>query len=46
MIIATPQRNSRQSYGGSFGGGSLVSPKGVYDGIGGYEGGSCVNIVD
>ena len=40
------QRNSRQSYGGSFGGGSLTSPHGVYDGSGGCEGGSCVNIID
>ena len=40
------QRNSRQSYGGSFGGGSLSSPHGVYDGSGGCEGGSCVNIID
>ena len=40
------QRNSQQGYGGSFGGDSLFSPKGVYDGSGGCEGGSCVNIID
>ena len=40
------QRNSQQGYGGSFGGGSLVSPHGVFDGSGGCEGGSCVNIID
>jgi hypothetical protein len=40
------QRASQQSYGGSFGGGSMVSPNGVYDGSGGCEGGSCVNIID
>ncbi len=39
-------RRSRNNYGGSFGGGSLVSPHGVYDGSGGCEGGSCVNIID
>ena len=28
------------------GGGSYVSPRGVYDASGGCEGGSCVNILD
>lgn len=32
--------------GGSWGGGSNVSPRGVYDPTGGCEGGSCVNIID
>ena len=32
--------------GGSWGGGSYVSPRGVYDPSGGCEGGSCVNIID
>lgn len=40
------QRYGGQSNGGSFGGGSLTSPHGVYDGSGGCEGGSCVNIID
>ena len=31
---------------GSWGGGSYVSPRGVYDSTGGCEGGSCVNIID
>lgn len=38
--------DGRRSYGGSWGGGSYVSPRGVYDGSGGCEGGSCVNIID
>ena len=42
----TYQDAQRNSQGGSFGGGSLVSPHGVYDGSGGCEGGSCVNIID
>lgn len=40
------QRNNQQSYGGSFGGHSLAGPNGVYEGSGGCEGGSCVNIID
>jgi hypothetical protein len=36
----------RESYGGAWGGGSYVSPRGVYDASGGCEGGSCVNILD
>ena len=31
---------------GSWDGGSVVSPRGVYDASGGCEGGSCVNIID
>jgi hypothetical protein len=38
--------NYRESYGGSWGGGSHFSPRGVYDASGGCEGGSCVNIID
>lgn len=34
------------NYGGSWGGRSYVSPRGVYDASGGCEGGSCVNIID
>lgn len=32
--------------GGSWGGGSVVSPHAVFDPTGGCEGGSCVNIID
>ena len=38
--------SQRESYGGSWGGGSVFSPRGVYDASGGCEGGSCVNIID
>ncbi|MES9971246.1 MAG: hypothetical protein ABW092_14530 [Candidatus Thiodiazotropha sp.] len=37
---------SQGSRGGSWGGGSYVSPRGVYDASGGCEGGGCVNIID
>lgn len=37
---------NRNTYGGSWGGGSYTSPRGVYDASGGCEGGSCVNIID
>ncbi len=39
-------RDSEGSSSGSWGGGSYVSPHGVYDSSGGCEGGSCVNIID
>lgn len=39
-------RDAQRNYGGSWGGGSYVSPRGVYDASGGCEGGSCVNILD
>ena len=38
--------DGRSNYGGSWGGGSYVSPRGVYDASGGCEAGSCVNIID
>ena len=40
------QNTYQEGYGGSWGGGSVVSPRGVYDASGGCEGGSCVNIID
>lgn len=43
------QRNANRRQGGnggSWGGGSYTSPTAVYDGSGGCEGGSCVNILD
>ena len=39
-------QGNQNSYGGSWGGQSVVSPHGVYDASGGCEGGSCVNIID
>lgn len=46
-IDARNNYNRRHNnYGGSWGGGSAFSPRGVYDGSGGCEGGSCVNIID
>ncbi len=39
-------QRARGGSGGSWGGGSYVSPRGVYDPSGGCEGGSCVNIID
>ena len=38
--------DGRRASSGSWGGGSYVSPRGVYDASGGCEGGSCVNIID
>jgi hypothetical protein len=38
--------DSQPAQGGYFGGGSYVSPRGIYDPSGGCEGGSCVNIID
>ncbi len=43
-IYRDAQRQNQN--GGSWGGGSYVSPRGVYDPTGGCEGGSCVNIID
>jgi len=39
-------QDAQRARGGSWGGGSYVSPRGVYDPSGGCEGGSCVNIID
>jgi hypothetical protein len=39
-------RDAQGAPGGSWGGGSYVSPHGVYDSSGGCEGGNCVNIID
>lgn len=39
-------KDAQRSRGGSWGGGSYFSPRGVYDSSGGCEGGSCVNIID
>jgi hypothetical protein len=39
-------RYYQSSPSGSWGSGSYVSPRGVYDSTGGCEGGSCVNIID
>jgi len=39
-------RDAQRGRSGSWGGGSYVSPRGVYDSSGGCEGGSCVNIID
>lgn len=39
-------KGAPNSRSGSWGGGSVVSPRGVYDSSGGCEGGSCVNIID
>jgi len=39
-------RDAQRPRGGSWGGQSSVSPRGVYDSTGGCEGGSCVNIID
>jgi hypothetical protein len=41
---STPSGGSLK--GGSWSGGSIVSPRGVFDPTGGCEGGSCVNIID
>lgn len=38
--------DAQSTSGGSWGGRSYISPRGVYDPTGGCEGGSCVNIID
>ena len=39
-------QDAQRPRSGSWGGGSVVSPRGVYDASGGCEAGSCVNIID